>query len=70
MSTAEMTRATVSVEEAGRILGLSRNGSYAAAARGEIPVIRVGRKLLVPTYRLLEMLEGDLAGAEGKEGGP
>jgi len=40
---------TISVPEAGRrYLGLSRNGSYAAAARGEIPTIRVGRLLRVP----------------------
>jgi hypothetical protein len=45
---------TLSVPEAGaRYYGLSRNGSYAAAARGEIPTIRVGRLLRVP-IRLME----------------
>jgi hypothetical protein len=37
-----------SVPEAGEMVGLSRNGSYLAAARGEIPVIRFGSKLVVP----------------------
>jgi len=40
---------TLSIPEAGRIYyGLSRNGSYDAAARGDIPTIRVGRKFRVP----------------------
>jgi hypothetical protein len=40
---------TMSVPEAGRkYYGLSRNGSYAAAERGEIPTIDVGRLKRVP----------------------
>ena len=47
---------TLSVPEAGRkYFGLSRNGSYDAAARGEIPVINVGRLKRVP-IRLMERL--------------
>ena len=41
---------------AGQALGLGRNAAYGAAERGEIPVLRFGRKLRVPTARLLEML--------------
>jgi hypothetical protein len=38
---------TMSVPEAGRIYyGLSRAASYDAAARGDIPTIRVGNKTL------------------------
>jgi excisionase family DNA binding protein len=58
VSTVTATPATISVPEAARIMGLSRNGAYAAAARGDIPTIRIGRKLLVPTQRLRAMLEG------------
>jgi hypothetical protein len=40
------TAKLLSVPEAGRrYFGLSRNGSYDAARRGELPVIRIGRKL-------------------------
>jgi hypothetical protein len=39
---------TYTVPQAGRKAGLTRNGSYAAAGRGEIPVIRFGRLLKVP----------------------
>lgn len=39
---------TISVEEAGRWLGVSRNTAYEAAARGEIPTISIGRLIRVP----------------------
>ena len=49
---------TISVPEAGkRLAGLSRNGSYAAAARGELPTIRLGRLLRVPLLALERMVE-------------
>jgi len=49
---------TLSVPEAGRIyFGLSRNGSYEAARRKEIPTIKIGRLLRVPVVLLDRMLE-------------
>jgi hypothetical protein len=54
---------TLSVPEAGRrYFNISRNASYEAAHRGEIPTIPVGRLLRVPVRRLERMLDGD-AGA-------
>jgi excisionase family DNA binding protein len=47
---------TVTVEEAARALGISRNGAYAAVKRGEIHTIRVGRKYFVPIAWLEEKL--------------
>jgi excisionase family DNA binding protein len=48
---------TVSVEEAGRWLGLGRSSAYEAARRGELPTLRFnGRTLRVPTARLRQML--------------
>jgi hypothetical protein len=42
----EPTAKLLSVPEAGRrYFGLSRNGSYDAARRGELPVVRIGRKV-------------------------
>ncbi len=49
-------RATVTVVEAGAVLGIGRDAAYAAAARGEIPVLKLGRALRVPVPRLLLML--------------
>jgi hypothetical protein len=40
--------ATYSIPQAGSMAGLSRNGSYDAARRGEIPVIKFGRVYRVP----------------------
>ena len=49
-----------SVPDAGRTyLNLGRGASYEAARRGDIPTIRIGRKLLVPIQRLKKMLEGE-----------
>ena len=49
---------TLSVPEAGaRYFGLSRNASYDAAKRGEIPTIRIGKLLRVPVRALEQMLD-------------
>jgi excisionase family DNA binding protein len=55
---ADDQRLTYEVSEAGRILGLSRQGAYKAVAAGEIPAIRIGRRLLVPKAALHRMIEG------------
>ncbi len=55
--TGKQRAATLSVPEAGEILGLSRSGAYEAARRGELPVIKIGRKLLVPRIALERMLQ-------------
>jgi hypothetical protein len=53
-------RGTISVPEAGRVLGIGRDAAYAAAARGEIPVLTLGRALRVPVPKLLRLLGLDL----------
>lgn len=47
---------TISVPEAGDLLGISRKSAYRAAHRGEIPVLKFGKRLVVPTDRLVAML--------------
>jgi hypothetical protein len=48
---------TLSIPEAGRLyFGLSKNGAYDAAARGEIPYIRVGRLRRVPVAAMELMM--------------
>lgn len=49
-------RLTYTVEEAGRLLGVGRNQAYDAAKRGEVPTIRVGKRLLVPKAALDRLL--------------
>ena len=54
----EKSPKTISVPDAGRIyFGLSRNTSYRAAERGDIPTIRIGRLLRVPIAALEEILQ-------------
>jgi len=49
---------TISVPEAGeKYFGLCRNAAYAAAERGEIPTIKIGRLLRVPVRGLEKMLD-------------
>ncbi len=49
-------RLTHTVEEAGRLLGVSRNSAYALARTGELPTIRLGKRLLVPKAALERLL--------------
>jgi hypothetical protein len=56
--TEEAPPLTLSVPEAGlRYFGLRRNAAYDAAARGDIPTIKIGRLLRVPVRALDRMLE-------------
>jgi excisionase family DNA binding protein len=61
-----MDRETVSVEEAGQILGISRALAYQAVRRGELPTIRLGKRYLVPRVALERLLGG---GSRGQASG-
>jgi excisionase family DNA binding protein len=63
-------RATMTVEEAGAYLGIGRSAAYAAARSGSIPVIRVGRRMLVPRAALERMLAEPSSGIgpKGRKG--
>jgi hypothetical protein len=55
------------VPTAGRLyFGLSQNGSYVAAQRGDIPTIKIGGRLRVPVIALERMLERAGQGATAK----
>jgi excisionase family DNA binding protein len=60
-------RVTISVEEAGRLLGISRGSAYEAARRGDIPTIRIGKRLIVPVAGLERLLAS--AGKGQADGG-
>ena len=52
-----LSKPTADVPEVGRICyDLCRNASYAAAARGDIPTIKIGNLLKVPTAALRRQL--------------
>ena len=57
MHTKDDERLVLDVPEAGRLLGMSRNASYEAAKRGDIPTIRIGKLIRVPKLAFSQMLE-------------
>jgi excisionase family DNA binding protein len=44
------------VEQASALMGISRSAAYRAVATGDLPSVRFGCRLYVPTARLLELL--------------
>jgi excisionase family DNA binding protein len=57
-------RLTLTVEESTRILGISRATAYEAVARGEIPCIRIGKRILVPKAALDRLLNPGVTDAD------
>jgi excisionase family DNA binding protein len=55
------------VEEVAEVLRLSRNSAYRGIERGEIPSIKVGRRLLVPRPALERLLGLDLPAGDETE---
>ena len=51
-------RIALSVEETAKVLGLARSTVFDSIKRGEIPVVRIGRRMLVPIPGLARMLIG------------
>ena len=57
-------RLTITIPEAAKKLGVGRNQAYTAAKTGQIPVIKVGNRILVP----VAALENKLLNASGSGG--
>ena len=56
MTTVADHRLTLTVEEVADLLGIGRGSAYAAVRAGEIPSVRIGRRVLVPRSALLTLL--------------
>jgi hypothetical protein len=55
------TPLTLTIPEAGKTyFGLSRNAAYAAAKRGDIPTIKIGKLLRVPVRALEQQLNATM----------
>jgi len=48
----------MTVEEAAIALAISRAGACEAVFRGEIPCLRIGRRILIPGVALERLLDG------------
>ena len=66
MATPMEDRLVHSVEEAATLLGISRSFAYKAVHRGEVPSMRIGRRILVPKAALERYLS--LAGEQSAPG--
>ena len=53
----DTVRLVLSVEEARRLLGLSRGLMYEAVHNGQVPSVRIGRRILIPRVALERMLD-------------
>ena len=47
---------TITVERAGQLLGISRGLAYDLIRRGELPAVRLGRRLVVPVGAVESLL--------------
>ncbi len=50
-------RATITVTEAAHVLGISRSTAYELVHAGTLPALRLGRRIVVPTHALEELLD-------------
>jgi excisionase family DNA binding protein len=56
-------RLTVTVAEAGDLLGISRGLAYELVQRGELPAVRLGRRIVVPVRAIEALLDQVVAEA-------
>ena len=61
MTTKNETKATLTIVEVAAVLGIGKNQAYEAAHRGEIPTIKIGKRILVPRVAFERMLNGETA---------
>ena len=52
----EQERLTLTVEEAGELLGISRSLAYEMARTGGLPTLRFGKRIVVPRKAIESML--------------
>ena len=50
-------RLCITVPEAAEMLGISRNFAYELVKQGKLPVVKFGKRLLIPMIALVKMLE-------------
>lgn len=54
----DLAERVLTVAQAAALLGVGERTYRSAAARGEVPIVRVGRRALVPGAQLARLLEG------------
>jgi len=59
IATANPPRQTLTVEDAAAMLGIGRTLAYELARTGELPSIRLGRRIIIPRAAVERMLAGN-----------
>ena len=54
----------ISVDEAAKLLGVSRNLAYDLVRQGRLPHVRLGRRILVPRFGLEQWLANEAGVAQ------
>ena len=52
----EIKSATFTIKEAAKLLGISRSACYEAAKNGQLPILKIGSRFLVPKLALEKLL--------------
>jgi excisionase family DNA binding protein len=47
----------LSISESGRFIGVGRTTIYSLVSKGELPVVHVGRRALIPRHALVAFVE-------------
>ena len=58
---------TLSVEEAGKLLGVSRQTAYNLIHRADFPVLRIGKRVLIPRKQLEAWMDRQVNGDDSFE---
>ncbi len=66
----DATRLTLTVEEAARVLGISRTLAYEAARSGDLPTVRIGRRLLVSKSAIDQLLSNSYSSPQSVSSSP
>lgn len=52
-------RLALTVKEAAELLGISKNSAYQACLTGELPHIKIGKRVIIPRLALERLLSGE-----------
>jgi excisionase family DNA binding protein len=55
----DLDRPTISVDDFAAVMGVSRSSAFAAVRAGEVPHVRLGRRIRIPSASVRRMLRVD-----------
>ena len=64
---AEVQPLTLTVSEAAKVLGISRTTAYECVRTGQLPAVRLGRRLVIPRAAITALLAGPTQTSEASD---